>query len=136
MVIHMAYDLSDHFRAGWDYAATWTPDTLNTVVHVLIDRIAAATDDWDASSGEEWVQFSANGGVILYLRVNFPLAIILSGYEAVLDEIPVVVVSVEDFHQTKFSIDQTVVGVVFAHGVQRAFNPTSFTIQELWRAAT
>ena len=108
---------------------------MNAVVHELFDRFAAALDDWDASTGEEWAQFSANGQPILLLRTNLPLAIILSGSEGVLDDIPVVVISADDFNQTRFCMDAGMMQALFSPDAVRALNPDSFTINELWRAS-
>ncbi len=131
----MALDLSDSFQLAYENSGLWTPDRVNSVVHELFDRFAAALDDWDASSGEEWVQFSANGQPILYLRTNLPLAIILSGYEAVLDDIPVVVISAEDFQRTRFRMDAELMDAVFSPNAVRALDPNGFTINEFWRAS-
>ncbi len=131
----MTFDLSDTFQLAYENSALWTPERVNAAVHELFDRFAAALDDWDASSGEEWAQFSANGQPILYLRTNLPLAIILSGSESVLDDIPVVVISAADFHQTRFRMDAGMMQALFSPEAVQALNPDSFTIDELWRAS-
>ncbi len=131
----MAFDLSDSFQLAYENSGLWTPDRVNAVVHELFDRFAAALDDWDASTGEEWAQFSANGQPILLLRTNLPLAIILNGSEGVLDDIPVVVISAADFHQTRFCMDASMMQALLSPDAVRALNPASFTINELWRAS-
>lgn len=131
----MAQDLTDSFRLAYDNAASWTPDQLNAVVHELFNRFAEALDDWDASSGEEWMQFSANGQPVLYVRANLPLAIILSGYEGVLDDIPVVLISADDFQKVRFQLDVAVMRALFSAEAAGSLNPSGFTISELWRAS-
>lgn len=131
----MALDLSDSFQLAYENSHLWTPERVNGVVHELFDRFAAALDDWDASTGEEWAQFSANGQPILLLRTNLPLAIIVSGSEGVLDDIPVVVISADDFNHTHFSMDAGMMQALFSPNAVHALNPDSFTINELWRAS-
>lgn len=129
-------DLSDAFRLALQHASSWTPEISTEAVNLLFDRIAAATDDWDASSGEEWVQFIANGSPILYLRVDFPLAFVLSGAEMLLEGIGVVVLTVDSFDDVRFSIHPSLLSDIFSHQNFGVLNPASFTVHELWQAAT
>lgn len=131
----MAVDLTDSFRLAYEHAASWTPDDLNTAVHTILDRIASAVDDWDASSGEEWAQFTVEGAHILYLRADFPLALVCSGYEVLLSGINVVTVSVEDFRRTQCVMDAVVMEAILPIEVSSGIDPDGFTVYDLWRAA-
>ncbi len=129
-------DLTDAFRFAIEHAPAWTADTSSAVIHQILDRIADSTDDWDASSGEEWVQFISGSEAVLYLRIDFPLAIVLGGYETLLDGIDLVSVMVEDFQVDDYRIDPALVPAIFPHQATTALNPAGFTIYDLWRAST
>ena len=132
----MVSDLSDAFRVALNDAPNWTADTSNAAIHAILDRIGAAVDDWDASSGEEWVQFIVGEDAVLYLRIDFPLAIVLSGYEVLLEGIEVIVITADDFLRAKFRLDPALLPAIFSHTPDASINPNSFTIYELWRAST
>lgn len=129
-------DLTDAFRYAIDHAAAWSADMSSAVIHEILDRIAGAVDEWDASSGEEWVQFIVEGEAVLYLRIDFPLALVLRGYETLLDSIDVVAVASDDFQGQAYRIEPALLDAIFSHQATAALDPDSFTIYELWRAST
>jgi hypothetical protein len=129
-------DLTDAFRYAIEHAAAWSADTSSAVIHQILDRLAEAVDDWDASSGEEWVQFIVGSEAVLYLRIDFPLALVLRGYERLLDGIGVVTVAVDDFQGRDYRIDPALLGAIFSHTSPTALDPDAFTIYDLWRAST
>jgi hypothetical protein len=133
----MNHDLTDCFRLALKHASSWTPDHVNTAVHVLLDRMASVTDNWDAASGEDWVQFMMDGDTAIYLRVNFPLAITLENCVEMLEDMGVVIVAVDDFYETRYRMDAGVMKLVLAHRSASGglLDPNGFTIQELWRAS-
>jgi hypothetical protein len=74
---------------------------------------------------------------VLYLRIDFPLALVLRGYEPLLDGIDVVSVAVDDFQRRDYRIDPTLLRRIFSHQpTVAALDPDGFTIYDLWRAST
>ena len=137
MVAIMTYDLTDFFRTAVEHTPSWSPDHVNAAVHMVLDRMAEITDEWDAASGEDWVQFMIDGDVVIYLRVNFPLAFVIGGYETLLDDVGAVVVPVDNFQTTKFRVEFNLLRRIVTHCSPTGgpLSPSGFTVQELWRAS-
>lgn len=115
----------------------WKDDVISKTITIITESFVDLIIDWDKDSGESWIRIIKNNEVIGFIRVDFPLLIINTKFEAELlelkDRINCKILIVTDFNNKNFSIKVDAFNQVFElNKTSEAINLNRFSINELW----
>ena len=137
----LSVDLTPLLSEARQFSSRWSKDKVRQAAKCILQHLRGTTLDWDEWAGEEWARVLLDRTVLALIHVQTPLVFMLATYlrkdlASELSEIGSHTVSVDDFEEKHYKVDQSRLKEVFPGKLwpSDAIDPEKLSIFDLWWA--